>query len=96
MGNIARERIFILDMPYDPPNSDFTYLSALVEEGRKEPPLPPLLWVKGQGARQVAYLCFSSGTSGLPVKPPLPTITTRLPSNTNAELTAPLFSRKES
>ncbi|TAQ86621.1 hypothetical protein B7494_g5056 [Chlorociboria aeruginascens] len=32
----------------------------------KEPELEALKWEKGQGARQTAYLCYSSGTSGLP------------------------------
>ncbi|KAI8648987.1 hypothetical protein NCS55_01471900 [Fusarium keratoplasticum] len=37
-----------------------------VEEGRNLPELQPLNWAPGQGARQVAFLSFSSGTSGLP------------------------------
>ncbi|KAG5765929.1 hypothetical protein H9Q72_006008 [Fusarium xylarioides] len=41
-------------------------LSSLIDEGGHLTPLPPLRWVKEQGKRQVAYICFSSGTSGLP------------------------------
>ncbi|KPM44528.1 hypothetical protein AK830_g2007 [Neonectria ditissima] len=65
-AQIPRNCIFILDMPGDPPKSPFTTLSALIEQGGSLPPLPPIEWVKGQGTRQVAYICFSSGTSGLP------------------------------
>lgn len=42
-------------------------MEDLVNEGQKLPKLDQLNWVKGQGARQVAFLCYSSGTSGLPV-----------------------------
>ncbi|KAF5705499.1 phenylacetyl ligase [Fusarium mundagurra] len=63
---IPRHRIFLLDMEGDSPDSPFTAISALIEEGAGLPQLVPLQWVKGQGTRQVAYICFSSGTSGLP------------------------------
>ncbi|PVH90340.1 acetyl-CoA synthetase-like protein [Periconia macrospinosa] len=41
-------------------------VDELVLEGMNEPPLEELCWETGQGARQVAYLCYSSGTSGPP------------------------------
>ncbi|KAF5545578.1 phenylacetyl ligase [Fusarium napiforme] len=65
-SNISKDHIFILDMPDETNNSTFVALSTLIDEGRHLPPLPPLRWVKEQGKRQVAYICFSSGTSGLP------------------------------
>ncbi|KAM5347636.1 hypothetical protein ACJ41O_007460 [Fusarium nematophilum] len=65
-AKISRDRIFVLDMPGVSPNSRFVALSTLVEEGSQLSKLPPLRWVNGQGKRQVAYICFSSGTSGLP------------------------------
>jgi acyl-CoA synthetase (AMP-forming)/AMP-acid ligase II len=68
-ADISKDHIFILDMPNETNNSAFVALSTLIDEGRHLPPLPPLLWVKEQGKRQVAYICFSSGTSGLPVSP---------------------------
>ena len=37
-------------------------------KGGKLPGLAPLSFGKGQGARQAAFLCYSSGTSGLPVR----------------------------
>ncbi|CAH0054955.1 unnamed protein product [Clonostachys solani] len=69
---IPEEAIFILPLPPSetrevqvtgvvPPSID-----DLVAEGRTLPAVKPLSWTKGQGARQVAYLCYSSGTSGLP------------------------------
>lgn len=66
---LARDRIFIVDSPANgyKPVAGFTSVAQLIEEGAKLPQLPKLQWVKGQGARQVAYICFSSGTSGLPV-----------------------------
>ena len=41
-------------------------VDELITEGGKRT-LPPLQWQPGQGAKQTAYLCASSGTSGLPV-----------------------------
>lgn len=38
----------------------------LIAEGAKLPKVEPLRWTSGQGARQPAFLCYSSGTSGLP------------------------------
>lgn len=46
----------------------FKTVGQLIEAGGKLPELEPLKWAKGQGARQTAYLCYSSGTSGLPVR----------------------------
>ncbi|KAF4950260.1 hypothetical protein FGADI_8311 [Fusarium gaditjirri] len=65
-ANISKDHIFVLDIPGQLNNSPFIALSTLIDEGRRLPPLPPLKWVKEQGKRQVAYICFSSGTSGLP------------------------------
>lgn len=47
----------------------FKSVTQLIQQGRKLPELEPLKWELGQGKRQTAYLCFSSGTSGLPVSP---------------------------
>ncbi|KAF7554173.1 hypothetical protein G7Z17_g3113 [Cylindrodendrum hubeiense] len=63
---ISNERIFILPMPGFDKKVPFKTIDELVEEGKTLPELPPLNWTAGQGARQVAYLCYSSGTSGLP------------------------------
>ncbi|KAH7137393.1 hypothetical protein B0J13DRAFT_559593 [Dactylonectria estremocensis] len=63
---ITDENIFILPMPGSTKKVPFRTIDDLVEEGKNLPELAPSKWVKGQGKRQVAYLCYSSGTSGLP------------------------------
>jgi acyl-CoA synthetase (AMP-forming)/AMP-acid ligase II len=45
----------------------FRTVGDLIALGKKQPKLEALKWEKGQGKRQTAYLCYSSGTSGLPV-----------------------------
>ncbi|KAI1296464.1 hypothetical protein F5Y03DRAFT_294290 [Xylaria venustula] len=65
-SNIPDERVFLLDVPGQTRDPRFKTIEDLITEGRLLPELEPLRWTKGQGARQVAYLCYSSGTSGLP------------------------------
>ncbi|KIL87099.1 hypothetical protein FAVG1_09653 [Fusarium avenaceum] len=67
-ANIPNDRIFILSAADNTATKGlaFTTFDDLVKEGATLPDLEPLRWVKGQGARQVAFLCYSSGTSGLP------------------------------
>lgn len=66
---IAEDKVFLMEGAWDAPKQKlpFKTLDELIEEGKTLPEIQPLVWAKGQGARQVAYLCFSSGTSGLPV-----------------------------
>ncbi|KAI0012056.1 acetyl-CoA synthetase-like protein [Xylariaceae sp. FL0662B] len=64
--NIPDDRVFIVDIPGQTKKVPFKTLDDLIAEGRQLPEIEPLVWSKGQGARQVAYLCYSSGTSGLP------------------------------
>ncbi|KAL8805034.1 MAG: hypothetical protein Q9182_002236 [Xanthomendoza sp. 2 TL-2023] len=69
--NIPRSKVFLLQVPktlsggQDPPQNIKT-VDQLIQEGSKLPELENLRWEKGQGARQTAFLCYSSGTSGLP------------------------------
>ncbi|KAI0449466.1 hypothetical protein F5B21DRAFT_494210 [Xylaria acuta] len=65
-SNIPDDRVFLLDVPGQRPDTRFKTIDDLIAEGRSLPELEPLKWTKGQGARQTAYLCYSSGTSGLP------------------------------
>ncbi|KIW17334.1 hypothetical protein PV08_04526 [Exophiala spinifera] len=66
-ANIPKDKIYICEMPNDPPvPKEFKTLGQLIKEGESLPELEPIKWTKGQGARQVAFLCYSSGTSGLP------------------------------
>lgn len=67
---IPKERIYVLDMSEEfggNKSVPFKTISQLIEAGEELGELEPLKWEKGQGARQTAYLCYSSGTSGLPV-----------------------------
>ena len=67
-ANIPNNNVYICEMPNDPPiPKEFKTLSQLIKEGESLPELEPVKWEKGQGARQTAFLCYSSGTSGLPV-----------------------------
>ena len=69
---IPRNRVYLLPVPDEltggaPVPKELKNVDQLIEEGAKLSPLEELRWEKGQGARQTAFLCFSSGTSGLPV-----------------------------
>ncbi|KAL9567245.1 hypothetical protein ACKAV7_008620 [Fusarium commune] len=65
---------FLLPLPDTPSEASFKTIEDLIEEGKNLSPLELPAWVPGQGKRQVAYLCYSSGTSGLPVSILLPQI----------------------
>ncbi|KAI1181150.1 hypothetical protein F4777DRAFT_573222 [Nemania sp. FL0916] len=65
-SNIPDDRIFLLEVPGQPRDPRFKTINELIAEGQSLPELQPLIWTKGQGGRQTAYLCYSSGTSGLP------------------------------
>jgi acyl-CoA synthetase (AMP-forming)/AMP-acid ligase II len=68
---ITNDKVFLMEGAWEKPKQKlpFQTLDDLIEEGKSLPEIEPLRWSRGQGARQVAYLCFSSGTSGLPVSP---------------------------
>ncbi|KAK5049531.1 hypothetical protein LTR84_004460 [Exophiala bonariae] len=67
LAGLSHERIYICEMPGDGvyPGHHKT-ISELIDRGKDLPSLEPIRWTKGQGARQTAFLCYSSGTSGLP------------------------------
>jgi acyl-CoA synthetase (AMP-forming)/AMP-acid ligase II len=71
-AGIPKERVYICELPEQAlggakTTNAFKSLDHLIEEGASLPALEPIKWDKGQGARQTAFLCYSSGTSGLPV-----------------------------
>lgn len=76
-AGISEEHVFIVDLPGLEGKHDrrFATVEELIGEGSRLPELERLKWVRGQGARQPAFLSYSSGTSGLPVRleqsPPL-------------------------
>ncbi|KAH6995492.1 hypothetical protein BKA56DRAFT_694619 [Ilyonectria sp. MPI-CAGE-AT-0026] len=70
-AGVPKENVFLVEVPskllggaQNPPG--IPTVDQLIDEGRQLPPLEPLAWTEGQGARQTAFLCCSSGTSGLP------------------------------
>jgi acyl-CoA synthetase (AMP-forming)/AMP-acid ligase II len=72
IAGIPKERVYIIELSKvltggapNPPG--FKTVSDLVEIGKNAPKVEPLKWSKGEGARRPAFLCYSSGTSGLPV-----------------------------
>lgn len=67
-AGIPRPAVFLLPVPGGKPHPDFPSVDDLVAQGQSLPAPPALSWIKGQGARQTAFLCYSSGTSGLPVR----------------------------
>ena len=72
-AGIAKNRIYLFSVPKEfaggqEAPKEFKTVDQLIEEGKHQPELEALNWEKGQGARQTAFLCYSSGTSGLPVR----------------------------
>ncbi|PGG98726.1 ribosome assembly protein SQT1 [Blastomyces parvus] len=70
-AGIPKSRIYLLDLPpqlsgREKTPEGFKTVEQLIEEGRSLPELEKLNWQPGQGAKQTAFLCYSSGTSGLP------------------------------
>jgi acyl-coenzyme A synthetase/AMP-(fatty) acid ligase len=70
-AGIPKKHIFILEMPDaltgGAKADGFLTVSDLVNRGKSLAELEPLRWQKGDGAKKAAFLCYSSGTSGLPV-----------------------------
>lgn len=69
---IPKEKVYILELPKQLVGdakvpAGLKTVSDLAEIGKSAPKIEPLKWSKGEGARRVAFLCYSSGTSGLPV-----------------------------
>ena len=69
---IPKERVYILDMApvmtQGISNPGLKTLEQFVDKGKKLPQVAASdkTWTKGEGARRTAFLCYSSGTSGLP------------------------------
>lgn len=71
-SGIPKKHIYLLDLPKQATGGlcapqEYKTVDQLIEAGASLPPLDELKWEKGQGGRQTAFLCYSSGTSGLPV-----------------------------
>lgn len=63
---LSHDKIWIVGMPGFEKKDGFVTVEELIAEGARAPKVDELKWAAGQGARQTAFLCFSSGTSGLP------------------------------
>ncbi|KAF2107780.1 phenylacetyl-CoA ligase-like protein [Lophiotrema nucula] len=70
-AGIPEDRIYLLEVPKaltggkEAPKGMKT-VDDFIREGSKLPRLEPLNWDSGDGANKTAFLCYSSGTSGLP------------------------------
>lgn len=69
---IPKNRVYLLEVPKEATGGKETpkgykTVNDFIREGEKLPRLEPLKWSRGEGARRTAFLCYSSGTSGLPV-----------------------------
>ncbi|KAH8736226.1 hypothetical protein BGZ61DRAFT_339384 [Ilyonectria robusta] len=67
-AGIPDSHVFIMDTPGYKTKDGIPHatIEDLISEGDKLEEIEHLKWTKGQGARQPAFLCYSSGTSGLP------------------------------
>src|SRR5271156_5386606 len=79
-SGIPAHHVYICDLPDQMTGgakvpSEFKTLRQLIQEGQSLPEAEPIQWERGQGARQTAFLCYSSGTSGLPVSIAVPSPT---------------------
>lgn len=70
-SGIPDNRIYILEVPDQltggkgSPDGMKT-VNDLIREGKQLDRLESLNWASGHGAKRTAFLCYSSGTSGLP------------------------------
>jgi acyl-CoA synthetase (AMP-forming)/AMP-acid ligase II len=72
-AGIPDKNLYILDLPKEFTGgkgapSGMKTVDDFIREGQKLPRLEPLSWKSGDGAKKTAFLCYSSGTSGLPVR----------------------------
>ena len=69
-AGIQNERIYILPMPKEASQGmsapGHKTVDDLIAAGSKLPRLEPLKWSATEGETRTAFLCYSSGTSGLP------------------------------
>ncbi|CBY02352.1 similar to phenylacetyl-CoA ligase [Plenodomus lingam JN3] len=68
-SGIPENRIYILEVPEQLGGkipSGMKTVDDFIRQGEKLDRLEPLNWQQGDGAKRAAFLCYSSGTSGLP------------------------------
>ncbi|GAT21108.1 phenylacetyl-CoA ligase [Aspergillus luchuensis] len=74
LAGLPKDRIYLLEVPPQltpgvKAPAQFKTVSQFIEEGKSLPKVERLNWAAGEGSRRTAFLCYSSGTSGLPVPP---------------------------
>ena len=74
LAGIPSERVYICDLYGQPSDSkvvdsqqNYKTLNQLIAEGVSLPELVAPKWGKGQAMEQIAFLVYSSGTTGVPV-----------------------------
>jgi acyl-coenzyme A synthetase/AMP-(fatty) acid ligase len=71
-AGLPKSRIYLFDLPKQAfgatkAPTGFKSVTEIAEAGKSLPAVEELRWSAGEGARRTAFLCYSSGTSGLPV-----------------------------
>jgi acyl-CoA synthetase (AMP-forming)/AMP-acid ligase II len=61
-ANIHRENVIVMDAA----NINYRSIDELVVRGKSLPAVERIVFVRGESTKRLAFLCFSSGTSGLP------------------------------
>ena len=61
-NNIPLSNVFTIDDSLE----DHSGVNDIIKEGRNLPPIERFVFKKGESRRRLAFLSFSSGTSGLP------------------------------
>ncbi|OJI84509.1 hypothetical protein ASPTUDRAFT_668386 [Aspergillus tubingensis CBS 134.48] len=71
LAGLPKDRIYLLEVPPQltpgvKAPAQFNTVSQFIEEGKSLSKVERLNWAAGEGSRRTAFLCYSSGTSGLP------------------------------
>ncbi|EAW12641.1 acyl--CoA ligase [Aspergillus clavatus NRRL 1] len=71
MAGFPKDRIYLLEVPPQIGGgtngaAEYRTVSQLIEAGKSLPKVDRLNWTAGEATRRTAFLCYSSGTSGLP------------------------------
>lgn len=67
---LPKDKIFLIELPKEatggaPTPKGYKTIDDLIARGKGLKPIEKLNWKKGEGAKRTAFLCFSSGTSGM-------------------------------
>ncbi|KKK21720.1 phenylacetyl-CoA ligase [Aspergillus ochraceoroseus] len=71
LAGLPKNRIYLIEVPPQlsegiKPPVGYTTVSQLIQAGKSLPRVERIKWRAGEAARRTAFLCYSSGTSGLP------------------------------